>query len=256
MSKKKRERKYGSDETQAATAAAGSEMTKFYWILGAVAVLGVGIIMFRVGSTTFSNTVTAPVEVEGLEDPQTLMTTARGVTKGNPDAEITILEFADFQCPGCRQFHAQVKPLVEAEFIATGVAKFVYYDFPLVQAHPNAFLASRAARCAEDQGKFWEFHDVLFRQQNSWSPQPSPVGTFENYAGDLGLDAGAFSTCVRSDMHADVVTANMELGYQMQVPATPTIVVGKGQSVPLRVESSIEGIRRAVASLQTPTTGG
>ena len=255
MSKKKRERKYGSEEHQTGAAAAGSEITKFYWILGAVAVLGVGIISFRVGSSALSNTVTEPLVME-LTDPAVLMQTARGVTKGNPDAEITIIEFADFQCPACREFHAQVKPLIEAEFIATGVAKFVYYDFPLVQIHPNAFLAARAGHCAEDQGKFWEFHDVLYRQQNSWAAQPSPVGTFENYAGDLGLDAGEFSACVRGDKHADVVTANMELAAQMQAPGTPTIVVGKGQSVPLRVESSIDGIRRAVTSLTTPTTGG
>jgi protein-disulfide isomerase len=256
MSKKKRERKYGNEETQAKTTAAGSEMTKFYWILGAVAVLGVGIIMFRVGSTAMSNTVTEPLAMN-LTDPAVLMQTARGVTKGDPNAEITIIEFADFQCPACRAFHAQVKPLVEAEFISTGIAKFVYYDFPLTNMHPHAFLAARAGHCAEDQGKFWEFHDVLYRQQDNWSTQPSPVGTFENYAGDLGLDAGAFSTCVRGDKHADVVTANIELATQMQAPGTPTIVVGKGQSVPLRVESTIEGIRRAVTSLQTGvTTGG
>ena len=112
MSKKKRERKYGSEETQTATAAAGSEMTKFYWILGAVAVLGVGIIMFRVGSTAFSNTVTEPVVVEGLTDPTVLMQTARGVEKGNADAEITIIEFADFQCPACGAFARDTKPLV------------------------------------------------------------------------------------------------------------------------------------------------
>jgi protein-disulfide isomerase len=254
MSKKKRERKYGSEEHQTAATTTGSEMTRFYWILGAVAVLGVGILAFRAGSSALSETVTEPLDMD-LSDPAVLMRIARGVPKGDPAAEITILEFADFQCPGCRAFHAQVKPLVEAEFIATGVAKFVYYDFPLTQSHPNAFLASRAARCADDQGKFWEFHDVLYRQQDSWAGQPTPVGRFESYAGDLGLDAGAFSTCLRGDKHADVVTANMELGNQMQVPRTPTVVIGKGQSVPLRVDGTIDAIRRAVASLQTSTTG-
>jgi protein-disulfide isomerase len=254
MSKKKRERKYGSEEVRAATGAEGSEIVKFYWILGAVAVLGVGIVAFRAGSTAFSNTVTEPVVVEGLADPAVLMQTARGVTKGNPDAEITIIEFADFQCPACREFFSAVKPMVEAEFIATGVAKFVFYDFPLTNIHPNAFLAARAGHCAEDQGKFWEFHDVLFRNQNAWAAEPSPVGRFEDYAGDLGLDAGEFSACLRSDKHAAVVTANMELATQMQAPGTPTIIVGKGQSVPQRVTSTVEGIRAAVQALQT--TGG
>jgi protein-disulfide isomerase len=250
MSKKKRDRKYGNEETQTKTAAAGSEMTKFYWILGGVAVLGVFIIMMRVGQTAFSNTVTEPIPVEGLEDPQTLMQKARGVTRGNPDAEITIIEFADFQCPGCREFFSSVKPMVEAEFVATGVAKFAFYDFPLTQIHPNAFLAARAGHCAEDQGKFWEFHDVLFRNQNGWAPEASPVGRFEDYAGDLGMDAGQFSACLRSDMHAELVTANMQLAMQMQVPSTPTIVVGREGAMSRRVESSVEGIRAAIAALQ------
>jgi protein-disulfide isomerase len=250
MSKKKRERKYGSGEVRAATASADSEMMKFYWILGAVAVLGLGIIMFRMGSTAFSNTVTEPVPLEDITDPTALMQRARGVTKGNPDAQITIIEFADFQCPACREFFAQVKPMVEAEFVATGVAKFVFYDFPLTNIHPNAFLAARAGHCAEEQGRFWEFHDVLFRNQNSWAGQPSPVGVFEDYAGDLGLDAGDFSGCLRSEKYADVVTANIQVANQMQAPGTPTIVVGRGQSVPRRVPSTIEGIREAVTALQ------
>jgi protein-disulfide isomerase len=250
MSKKKRDRKYGSEEVRAATDTAGSEMVKFYWILGAVAVLGIGIIAFRTGSTAFDNTVTAPIPLEGVADPTQLMQTARGVTKGNPDAEITIIEFADFQCPACQQFFASVKPMVEAEFIDTGIAKFVFYDFPLTDIHPHAFLAARAGHCAEEQGKFWEFHDVLFRNQTRWAGQPSPAGVFEDYAGDLGLDAGAFSGCLRSEKYADVVTANIQVATQMQAPGTPTIVVGKGQSVPRRVPSTIEGIREAVMSLQ------
>jgi len=140
--------------------------------------------------------------------------------------------------------------MVEAEFIATGVAKFVFYDFPLTQLHPNAFVAARAGHCAEDQGKFWEFHDVLFRNQNSWAPEASPLGRFEDYAGDLGMDAGEFSACLRSDKHAALVTANMELATQMQAPGTPTIIVGKGAAVPQRVPSSVEGIREAIAVLQ------
>jgi protein-disulfide isomerase len=248
VSKKKRERKYGADEKQ--VAASGSEMTKFYWILGIVAVLGVGIIGYQVGSSAFSSTVSQPIVMEGLNDPVRLMEVARGVVMGNPDADITIIEFADFQCPACQSFSRSVKPLVEAEFIQPGTAKFMFYDFPLISIHPNAFLAARAARCAEDQGKFWEFHDVLFANQNRWSGQPNPAGAFEDYARQLGLERSDFEGCLRSDKHADVVTANMELAYQVQAPGTPTIMVTRGRGVGRRVDSSIEGIRQAVAALQ------
>jgi protein-disulfide isomerase len=199
-------------------------------------------------------TLSRPTSGVSAEVPEVVFETARGVTRGNPDAEITIIEFVDFQCPPCRVFSASVKPVIEAEFVATGVAKFVIYDFPLTQIHPNAFVAARAAHCAEDQDKFWEFHDVLFRDQSAWAAEPSPVGRFEDYAGDLGMDAGAFSSCVRSDEHAALVGANVAFATQMQVPGTPTILVGKGQSVPRRVPSTVEGIRAAIAALQT--TGG
>src|SRR5690606_8363378 len=145
-----------------------------------------------------------------------------------------------FQCPACQGFATQVKPMVEAELVADGTAKFMFYDFPLTAIHPNAFLAARAARCAEDQGRFWEYHDVLFRNQTRWSGQPNPASAFEGYAADLGLDEGEFEGCLRSDRHADVVTANMELGNQLQVPGTPTIMVTRGRGIGQRVESSVE----------------
>jgi protein-disulfide isomerase len=226
-------------------------MTKFYWILGAVAVLGVGIVGYSVGSKALSPTVSEPIEMAGLDDPDELMQVARGVEMGNPDAPISIIEFADFQCPACGGFATQVKPLLEVEFVETGKAKFIYYDFPLVSIHSHAFLAARAAHCAEDQEKFWPYHDVLYRSQPRWSTIQNPAGMFEDYAEDLGLDEGEFSDCLKSDRHADVVTANMQLGYQLQVQGTPTVMVTQGQGVGRRVTATVEGIREGIALLQS-----
>jgi protein-disulfide isomerase len=248
VSKKNRDRKkYGSGEGVGPK----NEMTKFYWILGAVAVLGVGIVGYSVGSKAMANTVSAPIEMEGLDDPTKLMELAKPMTKGDPNAPYTIIEFADFQCPACGQFYSQVEPLIESEFVTTGKAKFVYYDFPLTNVHPNAFLAARAGHCAADQDKFWEYHNVLYRNQNRWSGQQNPTGPFEDYAKDLGLDAAAFNGCLESDKHADVVTANMQLGTLMQVPGTPTLFVSAGRGQGRRVESSIEGIRAGIEMLST-----
>lgn len=249
MSKKKRERKqYGSGET---AVAAGNEMTKFYWILGIVAVLGVAVVGYSVGSKAMANTVSKPIELAGLDDPTKLMELAHGVTRGDPNAPVTIIEFADFQCPACQQFYQQVEPLVQTEFIATGKAKYLYYDFPLVSVHNHAFLAARAGHCAEDQNKFWEYHDVLYRNQNRWVPESNPVKTMEGYAKDLGLDAGAFKQCLESDKHADLVTANMELASQLQLEGTPSVMVTQGKGIGRRVTPSIEGIREAVELVAT-----
>jgi protein-disulfide isomerase len=252
VSKKKRERKqYGSGET---AVAAKNEMTKFYWILGIVAVVGVGIVGYSVGSKAMANTVSAPIQLDGLDDPTKLGELAHGVVKGDPNAPVTIVEFADFQCPACQQFYQQVEPLVQTEFIATGKAKYLYYDFPLVSVHNHAFLAARAGHCAEDQSKFWEYHDVLYRNQNRWVPQSNPASMLEGYAKDLGLDGDAFQACLESDKHADVVTANMEMATQLQLDGTPSVLVGSSKGgMRRRVAPSIEGIREAV---ELATNGG
>jgi protein-disulfide isomerase len=245
MSRKKRER----NQVVGDGSPVPESMTGFYWLLGVVAMLGIGVVGYAVVSRSEDSTVSQPIGVVGLEDPGTLMSLARGVEKGNAQAPITIIEFADFQCPVCAEFERLVKPFIEAEFVNTGRARFVFYDFPL-SIHPNAFLAARAARCAEDQGKFWEYHDNLFQNQSEWSPIPSPAGMFEDYAALVGLERSAFGSCLRSDRHADVVTANMALATQLQVPGTPTILVAQGRGVGRRVPHSIEGIREAVMALE------
>lgn len=206
-------------------AAAGFGLKRFHMVLSVIAVLGLGAVGYLVTLGGSRGPASVPLALEGIDDPESLVAMARGVTKGDPNAPITILEFGDYQCPGCGQFARDFKPAIELELIGTGRAKFVFHDFPLVNAHPHAFLAARAARCAEDQGMFWEYHDHLFREQVTWSPLAEPVDTFEDYAADLGLDRGDFAGCLNSDRHADLVTANLRLAETVGVPRTPTILV-------------------------------
>ena len=178
-----------------------------FLMLGAVAVLGIGIVGYSVGSNALGTAATMPVDVEGLDDMERLVELAQGVTRGDPDAPITIVEFGDFQCPGCGQFALQVKPQIDLTYVQPGQAKFVFYDYPLVEiGHQHAFLAARAARCAGDQDRYWEYHDALFRNQSSWSGQSQVVGSFVSYADQVGLDTDTFEACLRSERHADVVT--------------------------------------------------
>ncbi len=230
-------------------------MRKFYWLFGAVAVIGIGVVGYNVGSGVLSNAVAAPVEVEGLDDPERLVAMARGVTKGDPDAAITIVEFGDYQCPSCGAFAQQVKPQMELSVVESGQAKFVYYDFPLTSIHPNAFLAARAARCADDQGMFWEYHDELYRQQARWSAEPSPAGSFIDYADDVGLDDGAFGSCLNSDRHADLVTANMQLGQLMGVSGTPTILINANNETRRTPGFDLQSILATIEAMTAPGPG-
>lgn len=199
-------------------------MKKFYYIFAAVAVVGIGVVGFRVSSSMFGSAVSAPIALD-FEDDAELVALAQGITKGDDAAPVTLVEFGDYQCPGCGSFALSVKPQIEATLIASGQVKFVFYDFPLISIHPNAFLAARAARCAADEDRFWEYHEVLFRNQARWATASMPASAFEDYGAEVGVDDDAFAACLNSDEYADVVTANMELGTRMGVNGTPTIFI-------------------------------
>ena len=212
----------GEDRRQAREA--GSDMRKFYYLFGAVAAIGIGVVGYNVSAGMFGSAVTAPIELN-LENDEALVALAQGMSKGDEGAAVTIVEFGDYQCPGCGSFALNVKPQIEQILVNSGQAKFVFYDFPLISIHPNAFLAARAARCAGEQDKYWEYHETLFRNQGRWSTASMPSSAFEDYAGDVGIDEGDFGSCLNSDKFADVVTANMELGARMGVSGTPTVLV-------------------------------
>lgn len=208
-----------------AAASTPARLKIFYGVLGLVALAGLGGLAVALSGMGSGGAATEPVALEGVDDPQALVLRAEGVVVGEPSAPIKILEFGDYQCPGCGQFARGVKPLLELNYVQTGKAQFVFYDFPLVEIHPNAFLAARAARCAGVQGQYWPYHDALFARQMRWSSSGNAADDFVDYARDLGLDEGAFESCLQSDRFADVVTANRQLGEQLGVNATPTLIV-------------------------------
>ncbi len=199
-------------------------MKNFYIIIGVVAVAGVAVVAFalRGGGSAAS----VPVDLGDIGD-QELVDLAQGMVYGDPDAPVTIMEFGNYQCPACMIFALQIKPQIDLAYIETGQAKFVFHDFP-TSILPHSFLAARAVRCAGDQGRYFDYHDSVFRTQRQWSRPDSPVGHFNDLAADLDLDTGAFGDCLNSDRHADIVTANATLGQMLGVPGTPAIFVHHG----------------------------
>ena len=233
-------------------------VSRFYGIIGAVAVAGLLIVGYQVGFKGMGQAAAAPVAVEGLDDPQVLLQMAQGMVLGDPAAPVTIYEFGDYQCPACGMFALQVKPLVDQAYVVEGKAKFVFYDFPLVQIHPNAFIAARSSRCAADQGQdlYWEYHKKLFDEQGSWSNNGSPVGLFVGYAEALGANKGDFESCLRSDRHADVISAQMRLGEELGVTGTPSVMVSKGDGFADRLQSAdFQYIQQAVDALLAESEG-
>ena len=147
---------------------------------------------------------------------------------GNKDAKVTVIEFSDFQCPFCRRYFTQTFEQVKKNYIDTNKIRYVYRDYPL-PFHPAAMPYAEAADCANEQGKFWEFHDMIYNEQNKQG-----AGTVEYIGADavkkiavsLGLDAAKFNSCFDSGKYKDEVNKDMAAGSTAGVSGTPTFFIG------------------------------
>lgn len=156
---------------------------------------------------------------KGSVAPTTDAVTATDHVTGNPDGPVTLIEYADYQCPACGAYYPVTKQL-----LATygDHLRLVYRNFPLITVHKNALTAAYAAEAADLQGKFWEYHDHLFETQNTWSTLDDPTETFIGYATDLGLNADQFRSDMQSKSVKDRVAADMRSGNNAKVTGTPT----------------------------------
>ncbi|MBI2970940.1 MAG: thioredoxin domain-containing protein [Candidatus Aenigmarchaeota archaeon] len=136
------------------------------------------------------------------------------------EAAVTVTEYSDFQCPACGAFFRQTEPQFIAAYVETGKVKFVYKHFPLTSTHAYAQKAAEAAECAADQGKFWEYHNKLFENQ-----QALYLAALKGYAASLGLDTDAFNQCLDSGVMASRVKADADEALKRGVKATPTLYV-------------------------------
>ncbi len=146
--------------------------------------------------------------------------------KGGSSAAIVVEEFSDFQCPACKSSQPVVKEVVDT---FGDRIKLTYRHFPLVSIHTQAFRAALAAECANDQGKFWEYHDKLFENQPNFSRDE-----LVSYANDLGITVegeSGFAACLDSRAHTEEVRADMREGDQRGLNGTPTFYVN-GEPVP------------------------
>jgi protein-disulfide isomerase len=154
--------------------------------------------------------------------------------KGNANAVITVVEYGDLQCPACQAAHGIITLPVIQKYGSQ--IRFEFRHFPLRSIHRFAFEASLAAECAADQGKFWEFVDLLYSEQKKLTLEQLPV-----WAGVLGMDRDLFNRCLKSQIKRDTVLADYEEGKERGVKGTPTYFVN-GE----KVESGFDTISAAI----------
>jgi protein-disulfide isomerase len=139
---------------------------------------------------------------------------------GAKEAPVTIIEFTDLQCPFCARFSAQTFPELQKKYIDTGKVRFVTRDLPLT-FHAQALPAAVAARCAGDQGKYWEYRERLFAGQKDLGD-----AAYNKLAAEMQLDAKAFATCRASPENTAAAEADRTVANTLGITGTPTFLVG------------------------------
>jgi len=142
--------------------------------------------------------------------------------KGQGTKGVTLLEYGDLQCPACGKFYPLVKQVKEKY---GDDITFQYRHFPLVQIHPNAMAAARAAEAAGKQNKFWEMHDMMYENQQSWANGSNATKVFEDFATQLGLNVDQFKKDTASSEVVNTVNADIAAGKKAGADSTPTFVL-------------------------------
>jgi len=173
---------------------------------------------------------------------------ANGLNLGDPNAPVVVEAFEDFQCPACLNFTQTVEPQIIANYVETGQVLFIYRHYPFIGQ--ESFAASNASMCANEQDRFWDYHDILFANQTGEN-----IGAFSNrrlqaFAETLSLDMDAFNSCFNANRYDDQIKDDQAKGVAGQVTGTPTIFVN-GQILPGFAYPTIQAaIETALATSQ------
>jgi len=176
--------------------------------------IGIGVVsLIIVGLAVFSISDSQPPK----EVSDTDLVKKSSQVLGSEDAKVTIVEFSDFQCPACGAAHPVVKQVIK-EY--GDRILFVYRHFPLLATHQYALKAAEAAEAAGEQGKFWEYHDLLFANQDNLKTED-----LKNYAKQVGLDMKKFNEALDSGKNKDKVLSDLDDGEKFGVTSTPTFFI-------------------------------
>ena len=196
------------------------------WMMGIVVVQEGGMMedtMMEKGDTMMEDTME-----KGMMEMEKMMVADVDVTmsppiQGSDDAPITIIEFGDYQCPKCDQWFQNEKPAIKSDYIDTNKAKLYFVDFPFLGEDSNS--SANASYCADDQGKFWEYHATLYNNQGGINEGWANTDALKQFADDVGLDADEFTDCLDSNKHAERVSYNKQVGASQGVEGTPVFVI-------------------------------
>lgn len=228
--------------------------TGFYVILGGVAVAGAAALLLA-GNGGADAPENLPLS---LAETEAEASGAAGVSLGSEDAPVTIIEFEDFMCAHCRNFNALTGKLIRQNYAIgeDAVLRWVNYDYPLGQA---SWAPALAARCARDQGAYWQMHDLLYARTEDWARASNPNRSFVDFAEELGMDTGEFRSCLSERTHLQDIAAARKYGESLGITGTPTLYLN-GRRLTLRTDADYESLEQlilqAAARLDTASGAG
>ncbi len=138
-------------------------------------------------------------------------------------AKVGIIEFGDFQCPFCKEFYNSTQAEIISTYVNTGKAVFAFRDYPLESVHPLAMNMAIEGRCFGEQGKFWQFDNIMYTTNQDTNTPSVVLG----YAKELGLNINKYQSCVASDQYQTQIQNDINAGNAIGIQGTPTIVIGK-----------------------------
>jgi protein-disulfide isomerase len=152
---------------------------------------------------------------------------------GNDDAKVTVVEFGDYQCTWCHRWHESTKDTLVQDYVETGKVRFLFKDFPINDLSDRASsMAAEAAYCAGDQDKYWEYHDELYVKWEGENTGWVTKDSLRQFADNVGLEQEAFSECLDSGKHSDLVRENYNLAVAIGLDATPSFIILSGDDEP------------------------
>lgn len=180
---------------------------------------------------------------------------AEGRNLGDPDAPVKIEVFEDFQCPSCRSYSEQIEPQVIETYVTTGKVYYTFRHFPFLddnQLRKESDQAANASMCAAEQGRFWDYHDILFANWNGENQGAFLDHRLVAFAEALGLDMAAFNACFEENRYKAEIDADRALGDELGVSGTPTVFVNRKQLTPGFVPSFADIAQAVEAALSQP----
>ncbi len=213
----------------------------FYALVGLLVVVGAGVLVY-LARRPKDLSIPAKVTVVAADTAG-----FRGYLLGSDSAKVEITEFADYQCPACQAFEMLQFDVVKRQLIDSGLVRWRYRDFPLDQLHSHTRLAAHAAACADDQGKYWPMHRVVYENQTAWERIGSATGVFADYAKQAGLDPAKYEACMKSTKFAGRIEASLQEGLALGVNSTPTFLIGGRLYPGVKSSDSLAAIAKRLA---------